>query len=170
MKRTILLLCAIYIGLASNEAKGQTAAYKALFLYNFSKNIDWPPMSTDDELVITILGDQEISAELQKITKTKKVGNKNIKILSAASISDVQNSHIVFLGSNKSSLLKSLSYKKEKEPVLLVADKGGLCSQGAAISFLTINGKLKYEISPSIIAAHNLKVSHKVVSLGIEVQ
>ncbi|MBI9061041.1 MAG: YfiR family protein [Marinilabiliaceae bacterium] len=170
MKKTFLLLCVFCLGSLFSEMEGQTATFKALFLYNFTKNIDWPASASGDELVITILGDAEISTELQKIAKVKKSGRKSIKIVSVRSIKDVGESHIVFLGSSKSSLMNSLSHTQQNKPVLLVADKGGLCKHGAAISFLTVGGKLRYEICPSVFESHNLKVTQKVISLGITVQ
>jgi len=153
-----------------SEVKGQTATFKALFLYNFTKNVEWPASANGDDLIITVIGDSEISAELEKIAKVKKAGNKSIKIVSARSIKEVGDTHIIFLGSAKSSLMKTLSHEQQGKAVLLVADKGGLCKQGAGISFLTVNGKLRYEICPPIIASHNLKVTQKIISLGIKVQ
>ncbi|MCU4156006.1 YfiR family protein [Carboxylicivirga sp. A043] len=170
MKKTILLLCVLCLGAMMSEMKGQTATFKALFLYNFTKNIEWPASAVGSELVITVLGDDEISAELEKIAKVKKAGNKSIKVVTARSVKDIADTHMVFLGSAKSSLMNTLSHENEGKPVLLVADKGGLCKQGAGISFLTVGGKLRYEICPSIIESHNLKVTQKVLSLGMQVQ
>ncbi len=170
MKKTILLLCVLCLGAMMSEMKGQTATFKALFLYNFTKNIEWPASDSGNELVITVLGDDEISAELEKIAKVKKAGNKSIKIVTAKSVKDIADTHMVFLGSAKSALMNTLSHEKAGQPVLLVADKEGLCKQGAGISFLTVGGKLRYEICPAIIESHNLKVTQKVLSLGIQVQ
>ena len=170
MRKLILLFCVICLGAMISEVKGQTATFKALFLYNFTKNIEWPASSSSNEVTIVVLGDDEIYTELEKIAKVKKVGNKSIKIVSAKSIRDIGDANIVFLGSNKSSLMQSLSHEQEGKPILIVADKKGMCKHGAGISFLTVNGKLRYEISPAIIAAHDLKVTQKVVSLGIKVQ
>lgn len=170
MRKTILLICVLCLGAAISEMKGQTATFKALFLYNFTKNIDWPAEAGDNELVITILGDDEVSAELEKIASVKKAGNKSIKIVQARSVKEVGDTHIVFLGSAKSALMQTLTHEQQGKPVLLVADKDGLCKQGAGIAFVMANGKLRYEICPRNIEAHNLKVTQKVISLGIEVQ
>jgi len=170
MRKTILLLCVLCLGAQFSEIKAQTSTFKALFLFNFTKNIDWPPSAGSDELVITVLGDDDIMAELQKIAKVKKAGNKTIRVVSARSVKDVGHSHIVFLGSAKSSLMSSLSYEQKGKSVLLVADKKGLCKQGAGISFLTVGGKLRYEICQAHIEKHNLKVTQKIISLGIAVQ
>ncbi len=170
MKKTILLFCVLCMSAIMGHVKGQTATFKALFLYNFTKNVEWPPSANEGELVITILGDQEITSELEKIAKVKKAGNRTLKVVNVRSTNEIGDSHIVFLGSAKSALMKSLSHEQQNKPVLLIADKGGLCSNGAAISFVTVNGKLRYEISPANIAAHELKVTQKVINLGIEVQ
>ncbi|MBS2209856.1 YfiR family protein [Carboxylicivirga mesophila] len=170
MRKSILLICVLCLGALLSEMKGQTATFKALFLYNFTKNIDWPAEANGSDLVITILGDDDVSAELEKIAKVKKAGNKSIKIVQARSVKEVGDSHIVFLGAAKSALMQTLSYEQQDKPVLLVADKGGLCKQGAGISFVTISGKLRYEICPALIESHNLKVTQKIISLGIEVQ
>jgi hypothetical protein len=149
---------------------GQTATFKALFLFNFTKNIDWPAQASGSELVVTVLGDDQIFTELEKIAKVKKAGNKSIKVVKAKSIKDVADSQVIFLGAGKTSLMSSLSHAQAGKPVLLVADKGGQCKNGAAISFLMANGKLRYEISRKQIEAHQLKVTQKVISLGIEVE
>ncbi len=170
MRKSILLICALCLGAMFSEMEGQTATFKALFLYNFSKSTNWPAAANGNELIITVLGDDEVMAELEKIAKVKKAGNKSIKIVQARSVKEVGNSHIVFLGAAKSALMQTLSYEQQDKPVLLVADKGGLCKQGAGISFVTVNGKLRYEICPNVIEGHNLRVTQKIISLGLEVQ
>jgi len=165
-----LLWGVIVIGALCTEMKGQTATFKALFLYNFTKNIDWPSSAENSDLVITVLGDHEIEAELKKIAKVKKSGNKPIRIASANSIKEIPKSHIIFLGSAKSALMSNLSHANKSNAVLLVADKKGLCSNGAGITFLTVNGKLRYEISQNQIESQRLKVTQKIVSLGIAVE
>lgn len=170
MKKTVLLMCLLCVGALKSEMMGQTAAFKALFLYNFTKNIDWPSSEQSDEIIITVMGDDEIRDELAKIAKIKKVGNKALKVVKARNVKEVGHTHILFLGSSKSAMMKTISHEHQSQPVLLVADKEGWCEQGACISFLTKDGKLRYEISPGIIASHNLKITQKVISLGIEVE
>lgn len=170
MKKTILVLCVILMSAFYTESKGQTATFKALFLFNFTKNFDWPASAQSNEVVITVFGDDEVRTELEKIAKVKKAGNRTIKVVSAKSINDVDGAHIVFLGSGKSSQMPTLSAAQKGKPVLLVADKKGLCKQGACISFLTVDGKLRYEVCESEINSHQLKVTQKIISLGIKIQ
>ncbi len=170
MKKIILMSLVLLLGAGYSHVKGQSATFKALFLFNFTKNVEWPPEANGEDLIITVVGDSEITAELQKIAKVKKAGSKTIKVESVKNINDVGTSHIIFLGSTKSSLMQSLSAAQKGKPVLIVADKSGMWKQGAGISFLTSNGKLRYEIHLGNIEANKLHVTQKLISLGIQVQ
>lgn len=45
-----------------------------------------------------------------------------------------------------------------------------MCKKGAHINYVTINGKMKFEINESNLSANLLNVNPKLVSLGIEVK
>ena len=160
MRKLLIVTCLLVLGSALHVS-GQISTFKALFLYNFTQNIEWPgPAAGNGDFVITVVGDNEMAAELEKLAKVRKVNN----------VDEVGDTHIVFLAASKSSLMPMLdSYQKGKS-VLMVADKSGLCRQGAGIAFTTIEGKLRYEICTERIEEHGLKVSHKLITLGKKVQ
>lgn len=170
MKRLLIVIGLLVLG-SVVHLSAQISTFKALFLYNFTQNIEWPgPAGGNGDFVITVIGDNEIMAELEKLSKVKKVGNRKMVVKNAANVKEVGDTHIVFLGSAKSSLMPILeSYQKGKS-TLIVADKAGLCGQGAGIAFTTIDGKLRYEICPERIQEHGLKVSQKLITLGKKVQ
>ena len=168
-QKLILLLFLLLIG-TLERACGQTAKFKALFLYNFTQNIGWPSNSeTSDKFIITVVGDKEMVTELEKLASIKKVGSKSIIVQGCNQVKEVGVSHMVYLSETKSNLMPLLSAEQQNKPVLLVSSKEGLCPKGAAICFTTIDGKLRYEISPNNISNHNLEVNNKLISLGITV-
>jgi len=163
-------LLPLLLALTANSACGQMQKFKALFLFNFAKNIEWPSHAIDNNIVVTIVGDDKLEEELNELAEVQKVGNHQLVVETATSIDEISNSHMVFLSSSKSSLMPMLvSYQKDS-PTLLIGDKQGLCSQGAGISFLKSGGKLNFEICPGNIEDQGLKLAQKLVSLGIEVQ
>lgn len=169
MKQQLLLL-SLVLAIFSVPASAQMSKFKALFLYNFAKNIDWPDNSVGDTFVITIVGDDDLASELEDLAEVRNLGNYNLTIKKASTVDQLDDSQIIYLGQSKSSLMPMLaSYQKEK-PALLVGGKEGLCSQGAGISFVTIDGKLKFQICPANIEGRGLKMAQKLVYLGIEVQ
>ena len=95
-------------------------------------------------MVITVLGDSEMITELESIAKVKKVGNRTMVIKSASSVKDIEDSQIIYVGSSKCSLMPIVASYQKNNPVLLIADKGGMCGQGAGIAFTSVDGKLRF--------------------------
>ncbi|MCQ2227456.1 MAG: YfiR family protein [Bacteroidales bacterium] len=163
------LLLSILLVACSFVAKAQMAQFQALYIYNFAKNIGWPSEDANKELVITVIGDNDLAAELNKLAATKAVGTRKVVVKESATTNGLQKSDIVFIGEAKSGQIGSLMSAQEGNKNLIVSGKKGLCAQGAGISFLSEGGKLKFEISNKNISKRGLQVSQKLISLGTEV-
>lgn len=169
MKQRLLLLSLI-LAISTTPAFGQMSKFKALFLYNFAKNIEWPDQAVGNSFVVTIVGDNELASELNELAKVRKVGNRSLLVKETSTVDQLGNSQIIYLGASKSSLMQMLNSYQKENPTLLVGSKDGLCAEGAGISFVTIDGKLKFQICPSNIERQGLNLAQKLVYLGIEVQ
>lgn len=157
----MLLLCGV--------CKAQMAQFQALYIYNFAKNIGWPSEDGSKDLVITVVGDNDLAAELNKLAATKTIGSRKVVVKESATTNGIQKSDIVFLGESKSSQIASLITAQEGNKNLIVSGKNGQCGQGAGIAFLSEGGKLKFEISNKNISKRGLQVSQKLLQLGTEV-
>ena len=167
MKRTFLLLTLLM--LFCGISKAQIAQFQALYIYNFAKNTGWPAEDSNKELVITVIGDNQLATELNKLAATKSIGARKVVIKEASTTSGIQKSDIIFLGEAKSNQINSLMSAQNGHKNLIVCGKKGLCAQGAGISFLSEGGKLKFEISNKNISRRGLQVSQKMLTLGISV-
>lgn len=158
----LILLC------SSAALQAQEDMFKALFMYNFTKDIEWPDKSGD--FVITVLGNSPIVNELEKIATKKKVGNQAIAVKSVNNPDEISHAHIVYIVPSKSSQLKEVISNLQNKPVLIISDKPGMARQGSGINYVKIDGKQKFEINPSNITGNGLKLNSFLISLGIEVQ
>jgi hypothetical protein len=168
MKKFIFLLLMSLI--VTSTANSQMSQFKALFLFNFAKNVNWPSHANGSDFVITVIGNDELAAELKGLAKIRKINNSNLVIKESENAEDVNDSQIIYLSTTRSSLMPIVASYQKGKPVLLVADKQGLCSQGAGISFFTNDGKLKFEVSPRNVESQGLKMAQKLISLGSLVQ
>lgn len=166
MKKILFLIIMLA---ACGICKAQMAQFQALYIYNFAKNIGWPAEDASKDLVITVIGDNDLAAELNKLSATKAIGNRKVVVKESATPNGIQKSDIVFLGEAKAGQIGSLISAQEGNKNLIVCGKKGMCSQGAGISFLSQGGKLMFEISNKNIAKRGLQVSQKLISLGTEV-
>lgn len=170
MKHRFLLLSLVLV-FTSIPASAQMTKFKALFLFNFAKNINWPANTTEKDFLVTVIGDNELADELKELAKVRTVGAQKLIVKEASTVdTQMEDSHIIYLAQNKCSLMPMLASYQKGKPSLLVGAKEGLCSQGAGISFVTIGGKLKFQICPDNIQKQGLQLAQKLVYLGIEVQ
>ncbi len=164
-KLTVLVMLVLTLSLT-----GQQSMFKALFMFNFAKYIEWPNLSNQNEFVIGVYGNDDIVTELKKLASSKKINNKSIVVKSVKSPSEVSNAQLFFIPESKSGNISEVVSFFNNKPTLIVSEKKGACADGTAINYTLLEGKLKYEICRKNIESHQLKVDQKLISLGIEVK
>jgi hypothetical protein len=170
MNKKTLLTCLVLVFCTTLPGVAQMAKFKALFLYNFAQNIGWPTAEDQSsQFLVTVVGDKEMATELKQLAKVKKIGVKEMVVVETNQVKNIEKSHIIFLGQSKSNLMPDLNNNQKGQPVLIISSKEDLCKQGAGISFVTIDGKLRFQISPTNIESRGLKMAGKLTTLGINV-
>ncbi len=147
----------------------QTADYKfhSVFIYNFTKYIQWPPSQQAGDFVIAVVGNSPVYDELDKITANKMVGGQKIVVKKYKSAGDIQACQILFVPGGASF---EAAYEKMKgKPVLTVTEKPGLGQRGSGINFILQDNKWKFELNESATQQAGLKVSKELAKLAIPV-
>ncbi len=160
----------VMASLVSLSVTGQQSMFKALFMFNFAKYIEWPSSSPQDEFIIGIYGNDDIVTELNKLAAARKINNKPIVVKSVKTLAEAKGVHIFYVPQSKCSSIDEVTRFFSNKPTLIVTDKPSMCTKGAHINYITVNGKMKYEVQKENIMAHNLNIDPKLISLGIEVK
>lgn len=168
MKKLICLLFYLCFVCWPN-AHGQNEKFKALFMYNFTKYIEWPASARSGDFVIGVLGNSTLTEELKTIASKQKVGTQNIIIKTFSNADEIDNCQILYLPASKSSQIATVLAKLGGKSTLVIGDKAGLASQGAGINYIMDGDKLKYEINKSSIEKKGLTVSSALLALGVVV-
>jgi hypothetical protein len=163
---TIIMLSCATVG----STCGQVSNYKAytLFVYNFTKYIQWPEGAINDEFVIGVFGKSPILEELQKMGALKKAGEKTIRVIEVSEANLTSELHIVFIPDDKTAQISNILIGVKGRPVLLVAERQGAVAKGANISFLSDHNSLKFEINGLSITNQNLKISKTLEALAFK--
>lgn len=169
MKKMITAMLFIISINSSMVLNAQHEKFKALFLYNFIKNVEWPQSYAQGDLIIGVLGASSISKELETIAGTQKAGNQSMKVRIFSTIEEIVNCHIIYVSPNKAGMLNPLLSKLNGHATLIVSDNKGGIQQGAGINFIMDGDKLKFEICRQHIEQKGLKVSASLLNLGISV-
>lgn len=156
-----------------SSVKAQDVDYRAqsLYIYKFSRYIYWPEETLTGEFKIGVYGNSEIIDELKLMASLKKGPEEmNITITEVSEEDDLSAFHIVYVPSSKSRQIRELAEKVADSPTLLVAEREGLATKGASISFLVTDSMvLKFEVNMKKLDEHELEISDELLRLGYEI-
>jgi hypothetical protein len=169
MAKFKILIAALLLALISSASlNAQNEKFKALFIYNFLKYIEWPESYKSGDIVIGVMGSSSIIKELQTIANSQKVGNQSLKIKSFAGVEDITNCHLLYIPPSKGGSIAQILSKVADYNILLVSDTKGGIQLGTGINFIMDGDKLKFEISKGHIERKGLKVGGALLNLGIQ--
>jgi len=166
MKKIITTLIALFM---VSTAYMQTTIPKAqtLFIYNFSRLIEWPVNYRTGNFIIGILGTTEVAVELEAYTKGKKVGTQSIEIIRYKAPSEIQNCHILFVPYARTKQVTEVVAAMNGKSTLIITEKNGALDDGAAINFVIIQDKMKFELKPENANKYGIKFSSKLQEMSL---
>jgi hypothetical protein len=165
MKKTTLLLFLAFIG---SSLFAQQEKLQAVFIYNFTKYINWPESYREGDFKIGVLGSKAMTDELKQIAQKRKVGTRTIAVESYNSIDEIKKCQMLYISDSKSSLLPKAVLKLSLEPTVIITATDGSLKKGSAINFVIDDGKQKFEVKESNLKKNNLKVSDDLLNLAVK--
>ncbi len=144
----------------------QEANLKAVFIYNFTKYIDWDTSRLENHFIIGVVGSSDITGPLMEIARQNTVNNKKIIIQSFSKPEDIGDCQILFIPRKNPFSLSSILDKCGKG-VLTVSEEDNFAKKGVAFNFVVINDKLKFEANLKALYLAGLKASSQLLKLAI---
>jgi hypothetical protein len=141
---------------------------KTLFIYNFTKYIEWPSAERKNVFEIDVVGESDIIKPLEQLARNKKINQKPIVIKVIDSENEVTGD-IVFVPASASKYLATILKSCKGKNVLVITEAPNLASKGAAINFKVVDNKIRFELNQSALKNSGLKISSQLVELSIPV-
>lgn len=146
------------------------AKIKAVFIYNFTKYFEWPNNKKTGNFLIYIIGKNDnLINELKSLAVRKKVGNQDIEIVNTPSYDANVSANIVYLLPELSKSIGNVNGKAKSKGVLVISETANGAKTGAAINFLVIESKQKFEYSKNNAIKAGLKANDDFKALAINV-
>jgi len=149
-----------------NPAKSQDYKFHSLFIYNFTKYIEWPESYKSGDFVIGVLGKSDIIESLQKMAEIKTVGAQKIQVEVVNDVSAAPKCHMLFIPQGQSGKLEEVLAAFSGKPTLIISERPGLGKKGSGINFVLEEGKWRFELNKTAIESSSLKVSSELMKLG----
>lgn len=172
--RAVRTLFCVAFGLLladSLNAYGQSAPsreyqVKAVFLFNFTQFVDWPPAAFPEDtasLVIGVLGDDPFGPYLDDIVRGEQVNNRRLTVKRFRRPEDIGACQVLFISRSQDKNLEKVLSEVKRNDVLTVSDADAFASRGGMIQLATENGKIRLKINVDAARASSLTISSKLL-------
>lgn len=152
--------------LANNEDE---PTMKALFIYNFTKHIEWPKGKINGKFVIGVLGNSPVFDKLNVIMKERKVKDYPVEIRKISSIDKIESFDILFVSKGESDHIREIDSNADSYGVLIVTEERDMAKKGACINIIRQDERMKFEINDTEIKKEGLKISTQLYELAVVV-
>lgn len=174
IKIYIIFLTAIFGMISAEQLNAQGGVVESrhkvysIYLYNFTKYIQWPDSNKSGDFIIGILGDTGMENEIKAMAKKKNVNGRKINVTNYASVDEIkENCNILVIANSSSNLLSDVLKATANQPTLIVTNKDGLGRYGSLINFVTQNDKPTFELNLSAFEKRDLNLAQQLKTIGI---
>jgi hypothetical protein len=150
------------------DIKQAEAHIKAVYLYNFSKYIEWPKDYRAGDFIIGVLnGSPAMIAELTKMAASKTAGSQKFVVKNFKSANEIDKCNILYVPESSNGLLVDVIKKIKGMSTLLVTESNGDAKKGAAINFVLKESKQEFELNKGNAERCKLVVSSSLSALAV---
>jgi len=168
MKYLNAIIITVLLGgiISQSEVSAQANIYKihSLFMYNFTKHIQWGE-DVGDTFTIGVYGSSSALSEVKANFSNKKFSGKEIRVINVAGLGDVKTSDLVYFPKSNKNKILNLFEEVDRNNTLFVSEDD-LIEFGIPISFILKNNKLAFKVSKNNLDALGLKISSSLLSLA----
>ena len=164
MKRIV-----VFVGLflILGVANAQKHMQYPLFIYSFTRYIQWPDDYTSGDFEILVLGDTPLLESLNTMAKAKKAGDRPIKVVRINDVTDIRKCNILFVPAGNAERLEEIMKKVGTLSILIITEEPGLGERGSGVNFIEKDGKLAFEMNQTSLTKHKLKAANELTRLAI---
>lgn len=163
-------LWAPLLGLAAAAQSPGGAAHdyqiEAVFLFNFSQFVEWPPDAlgaSDEPFIIGILGADPFGGFLDATIQNEKSLGRSMVVRRYSRAEDASSSHILFIaGSEQHRFAADVAALKGRS-ILTVSDADDFLRQGGMIHFIRQDNRIRLQINLAAAKSAGLVISSKLL-------
>jgi len=154
--------------LAQSAGEATLENLLSVYIYNFTKFIEWPQSKTD-AFHICVIGESKILEPLTTIAEKEKVNGKDIIVNQIRNIDAVSECEILFMSKTDYKSLAEVVNKIKGKNILLITNSQGFAEKGAGINFIRIDDKIKFEINKKVLDENKIIPNSRLLSLAAKV-
>lgn len=161
-------MCAFSLWTAASFGQTQNYQTHTLFMYGFTKYVQWPAEDSQGDFEILVLGESPVLAELKAMAEKKKVnGTRTIKVAKINSLDEIRKSNMLYVSPSWSARLAEVLAKVGDEATLVITEQAAPAIKGSINFVNNKDGKLAFELNQASLTKHRLKASNELTRMAI---
>jgi hypothetical protein len=155
--------------MAAQTGPAQEYQVKAVFLFNFTQFVGWPPATCADAktpMVIGILGDDPFGSYLDETVRGEKVGDRPLIVRRYRRLEDVDDCQILFISRSEAVRSEQIAARLKDRSILTVSDADQSGKGGGIVQFITKNDRVKLRIDVRSAKDAGLTISSKLLRVA----
>jgi hypothetical protein len=159
----LLFLLALGVPAATPSREYQV---KAVFLFNFTQFVEWPPAAFADAqapLVIGVVGNDPFDGFLDETVGGEKSDGHPLTVRRFQPGDDVTGCQVLFISRSLAGKIGEVLAQLKGRNILTVSDADSFARFGGMIRFVTVNNKIRLRINLDAAKAAGLTLSSKLL-------
>jgi hypothetical protein len=149
-------------------------ANRALFLYNFTRYLEWP--SANGNICIGVLGDEQAAKEIKRVFSGKNTLYRRYIVRHYAQPKDIRDCQVLFMADTALNtpeaadrIFADVMKKIRQQPVVIVSESPDAIRRGSCINFMLIHRKLNFEVNSQRLRRLGIKVSDRLLRMAVTI-
>lgn len=139
---------------------------KAVFLFNFTRFIEWPASAfaaADAPFVIGVFGRDPFGSDLDDVARGEMVDGRRLLVRRVQTVQDAAACQMLFIPESEQANLDEILAALARSNTLTVSDLDGSAQRGAMIRLVTDHDRIRLRINVDAARAAGLTISSKLL-------
>jgi len=139
---------------------------KAVFLFNFSRFVEWPASAftgPGDPFVVGVFGHDPFGADLDQVVKGETVNGRPLEVRRVRNAAEARECQILFIHQSENRRLTEVLSALDHRSTLTVSDVPGGAQRGVMIRLVTERGRVRMRIDVESARAAALVISSNLL-------
>ncbi len=142
---------------------------KAVFLYNFTKYVEWPPetfRASGEPLVVCVLGTDPFGSLLDDTVRGETVRDQKLVVRRLTRVEEAAGCALLFVSASEERDMGRTLKSVQGASILTVSEIDGFAERGGIINLRMEQNKVRFEINLEAAERSGLKISSQLLKLG----
>jgi hypothetical protein len=165
----ILLGAVCTSGLRAQPGRATVDEVKAAYIHKFAGYVDWPPGVFADAAapcIVGVVGSDVVYAELLHVVAGRPVQGRTVQVRLLTRPEQAAGVHMLFIGHDAWPVARSWIAAVKGRPVVVVTDAPNGSAMGAALTFVQVNKRLRFEASVRAAEQAGLRLSSRLLAVA----